>query len=257
MSETAPKAAGIKSHVFGGFVCLIQYLTIVLFDVVIGHTTARGRLVHLTVVSVIFLSMLIIVFRWLRMATPKKWAILILCSTIIVLVHVHAFTLHGTFARQGDLRYDEGLYNEAMSLYQKELNTWYLRLNVNLWDSSALEGMARVHCQKEEFAKAEQVYELIAEKYPDESDDASDKLRELRQGLMDVESILIGDSLSHDELLKLAHIYRFQMHCYRKADEAYRKILKLDIGEAERKWIQENIEELSKGEMIDYYSGEE
>ena len=230
MSETAAKAGGFKNHVFGGVVCLMQYLFIAFFDVIRGQAIDRDWLIRVMVVGVIFLSMLIIVFRCLRMATPKKWMILILCSAIIVLVHVHAFTLHGTFTHQGDVRYDEGLYNEAMNLYQKELNTWYLKLNVNLWDNSALVGIAQVHCQKEEFTKAEQVYELIIKEYPDEGDYANDRLRELRQGLMDIESILTGDSLSYDELLGLARIYRFRMHCYSKTIETYRKILKLEIG---------------------------
>jgi pentatricopeptide repeat protein len=72
----------------------------------------------------------------------------------------------GHYLAEGKEYYEKGMFQEALGEFEKETQTWYLRLKYNLDERIAMTMMARTYCQLKKYDKAREIYELIISRYP-------------------------------------------------------------------------------------------
>lgn len=173
------------------------------------------------------------------------------------------------YERQGKDYYEQGRYQEALQEFKKENKTWYLRLMYNHNEDRAMEMMAKTYCQLEDFDKARDTYKLITHRYPGFRGGRAEKyLERLEDGLkiaVKYEDWVSGEKEFPydlaDEQLKsfkwkreqmkpsilygVALAYRYDLNCYAKALEVYRKIVDMDIDESWKERARGQIEKLT------------
>lgn len=205
--------------------CCLQYL----FFGIVG--VARGYSVQSWIPTWV---MLVGIFMLMPFSNKK---IGYLTSGLIVLMSVISM-LQGRHEPKGDEFYELEKYNEAISEYRKEIDTWYLRLQYNYREDVAMFGIAQCYSQLGRFKESRETYaEMVeisrgyyqgrAEKELLELDENLKKIigyeREMEKEMDDSDKAAI--------LFDLARVYRW-MPCSAKSIEQYELIDALDVREA-------------------------
>ncbi len=148
--------------------------------------------------------------------------------------------MQGRYRNQGDEFYKQKNYPAAIALYQKEVDTWYLRLRYNSHEDNCLFGIAQSYCQLENFEQARQTYQRLhkmARGYYKER--SQTELAELDSELRNIAEFEKQFANSADDnqkariLFDLAFAYR-RIECSKKATELYARIQTLDIPESRK-----------------------
>lgn len=153
------------------------------------------------------------------------------------------------YERLGKEYYEQGRYQEALKELKKEIQTWYLRLKYNTDEDNAMELMAKTYCQVGDFDKARDTYNLIIHRYPGFHGGRAEKyLKRLEDGLKIVAKYQYqppGAKEDYHYLYDMARTYQYDLNCYEKALEVYRKIVDMDIRKESKKLAREQVEKLT------------
>ncbi|MEN6308138.1 MAG: tetratricopeptide repeat protein [Anaerohalosphaeraceae bacterium] len=153
--------------------------------------------------------------------------------------------LQGRCQTRGDEFYKQKNYPTAIAMYQKELDTWYLRLCYNYREDTSLFGIAQSYCQLENFEQARQTYQRLhkmARGYYKER--SQTELAELDSELRNIAEFEKQFANSADDnqkaqiLFDMAFAYR-RIECSKKANELYARIQTLDIQQIRKEQAKE------------------
>jgi tetratricopeptide (TPR) repeat protein len=199
----------------------------------------------------------------------KKKSIFYLVS-IMIMYSVLIRGAQGDHYKRGEEYYTQGRYQKALQEFKKETQTWYLRLDYNHNESGAMLLMAETYCQLADFDKARETYKLILRRRYQyyQRKRAGTGLGRLELGLKiaaKYEAWVSGEAdflydlaeeefekFSRPELTKayilydIASAYQYDLNCYAKSLEVYRKILDMDIPESTKERARKNIYKLTE-----------
>lgn len=216
---------GAKAWMLLGLACCLQYL----FFGIVG--VARGYSIQSWVPTWV---MLIGVFMLMPFSKKKIGH---LTSGLIILMSVVSM-LQGRYESKGEELYELEKYNEAISEYRKEIDTWYLRIRYNYHEDMAMFGIAQCYSQLGQFEKCRETYtQMVGISRGYYQGRAEDELLELEENLIkiiDYETEMekeMDDSDRAAILFDLARVYR-RMPCSAKSIEQYELIEALDVREA-------------------------
>ncbi|MBN1345540.1 MAG: tetratricopeptide repeat protein [Phycisphaerae bacterium] len=168
---------------------------------------------------------------------------------VVVCLAVTNLPRGGQHAEQGDTLFKQGRYREAVPEYEKELNTWYLRLTYNYHEAHASEQIAKGYCELEQFDKARAMYRRIMAMYPGfYGDRAKDYLDELDAGerlVRQFDGRMPRPNEFPSKWYDVANAYQFKMKCARRAVDVCRQIDAMDIEEKFKDRARTRIKELT------------
>jgi hypothetical protein len=148
--------------------------------------------------------------------------------------------MQSRYAKQGEEFYKLKNYSAAITLYQKEVDTWYLRLKYNLNEDRSLFGIARSYCQLENFEQARQTYQRLFEMsrgyYQERSQEELTELNKELGNIAEYEKQLVqatNDNQKANILFDIANSYR-SIYCDKKTKEQYALIQTLNIEESRK-----------------------
>ncbi|MHC4442284.1 MAG: tetratricopeptide repeat protein [Planctomycetota bacterium] len=159
----------------------------------------------------------------------------------------------GKYYDRGEKLFKDGKYLEALSEYEKELNTWYLRFHYNDREATSMYKMAECYGQLERYDDARKTYQLMRDRLKGYYQTRSvNDLAKLEEGLRKVK--LLREQLAREPdpnkkvfiFYDLALAYRYNLNCKRKALEQYQAIvaLGLDLPEIRKELAKKQIQEL-------------
>ena len=147
---------------------------------------------------------------------------------------------HGRYRKQADELYKQKNYSAALEMYQKEIDTWYLRLTYNYNETISLFGIAESQCQLGNFEQARQTYQrLINMSRGYYKGRGQDELNELDTELKNIAAYqeqldnTADDSQKAHILFDLALAYR-KIECGQKAREQYALIQTLNAHDMQK-----------------------
>jgi|GEM_PF-2322821 len=133
--------------------------------------------------------------------------------------------MQGRYRNQGDEFYKQKNYPAAIALYQKEVDTWYLRLRYNSHEDNCLFGIAQSYCQLENFEQARQTYQRLYKMargyYKERSQTELAELDSELKNIAELEKQLADaadDNQKAQILFDMAFAYR-RIECSQKANE--------------------------------------
>jgi tetratricopeptide (TPR) repeat protein len=172
----------------------------------------------------------------------------------IFLVYVCIGLLQGRHYYKGSDFYNQGQYDKAAAEFEKETRLWYLRLNYNMSEDQAMQGLAESYCQLEQYDKAIGVYELIISRYSGAyREGASLDLQRLKDGLQAIAQYKEeNQGLQNDfsKLYDIAHVYESDLNCNRKALDIYETITQMNIAEKDKRDAYDAILRLTPVELL-------
>ena len=141
----------------------------------------------------------------------------------------------GHYQKQADALYRQKNYPAALAMYRKEVGAWYLRLRYNYHEDMSLFGIARSHCQQEDFEQGRETYQRLAEIahgfYQERAEEELAKLDRELENIAELEEQLANatdDNQKSQILFDMALSYR-SIKCAKKAKEQYALVQALDI----------------------------
>lgn len=222
-----------------GLACYVQFFLVGAIGVLRGYSVA-GLWPTWTVL--VGLGCIAVSGRAMR----RGWSWLIIA--MLLTPSLGHYLPQGDHAALGTALYEQGRYREALSEFEKETGTWYLRLTYNYKERSAAEGIAKTYCQLEEFDKARDMYKLIIARYPGFwGDGAKEYLDKLENGLAfarDFRGTMPGARGFPGEWYDLGRIYEYDMNCARKALDVYEQIVAMNIREKSKDLARDCAKEL-------------
>jgi tetratricopeptide (TPR) repeat protein len=159
-------------------------------------------------------------------------------SSFCLIPYLVGGTLQGRYQTIGDEFYQQKNYPAAITMYQKEVNTWYLRLGYNYNEQTSWFGIAQAYCQLENYKQARETYQTLfkmARGYYKER--AQEELANLDSGLENIDTLekqlvnAVDDCQKANILFDMALSYRYDIGCEKKAKEQYALIQMLNIEE--------------------------
>lgn len=153
--------------------------------------------------------------------------------------------LQGRNHKLGDEFYEQKNYQAAITMYEKEIDTWHLRLMYNYREDTSLFGIARSYCQLGDFEQGRESYQrLIKMSRSYYQERGGPELAELDRELENIVAFKEKlDNTADDRqkahiLFDLALAYR-RVECSPKAREQYTLIQTLDINESRKAQAKE------------------
>lgn len=224
VTETATMPARMKMYVFVGLVCIGQFFICALIGVFRGYSVQSWIPYYVMIGGVFLLLKLVSEYAW----------VLYLISLTMIFTSITGI-LQGRYEKQGDALFEQGKFSEAIVVYGKEIDTWYLRGCYNHHESTSSFRIAESYCQLEEFDKARQRYRQLAQRYKGyykerSIGEAAQLDRELND-IADLQEQLVNegdDDKKAKILFDIAFAYR-RIECDNKARDQYELIQTLDI----------------------------
>lgn len=239
----------MKVFVFVGLVCTGQFFVCSLIGLFRGYSVQSLWPVWIMLGGVFILlgaksnGTLICNYK----AVKRSWMSYLVSFSLIYFSIIGI--LQGRFRNIGDDLFDKGEYSAAIGYYQKEIDTWYLRLKYNHNEDSSLFSVAESYCQMEDFDQARKTYLLVAERskgyYKDRSTGEAVELDLELKNIANLQEQLAGEVADDDKadiLFDIALAYR-GIECNKKAKEQYAIIQTLDV----REGFIENAKKFSAG----------
>lgn len=251
--------------IFIGLCCFLQFIVVGIIGVVRGYSV-QGFWSSFVMYSG---ASFVLLLTPRRSKEFKKKSIFYLVS-IMIMYSVLIRGAQGDHYKRGEEYYTQGRYQKALQEFKKETQTWYLRLDYNHNESRAMLLMAETYCQLADFDKARETYKLILRRryryYQRKR--AGTGLGRLELGLKiaaKYEAWVSGEAdfpydLAEEELKSfnfrpeqteayilydIASAYQYDVNCYAKAVEVYRKIVDMDIRESTKERARKKIKELT------------
>lgn len=256
-----PENAFTRVLLYISFCCCLQFWVVGFVGVFRGYSVQGDLSFYIMIGAAVFVIFLLGSLSSRHMITRNFTLLTLVCSSILILPK-------GRYLKRGDDYYEQGQYQKALEEFNKETQTWYLRLTYNPHEGRAMVQMAKTYCQLEDFDKARDIYRLTIDRYPGFYGDRAQKyLEQLENGLKiatKYEDWVSGKKgfpydLA-DERLKsydwkpeqmepfilydVALAYKIDLKCHIKALEVYKKIVDMDIDEEQRKIAGEQLEKL-------------
>jgi tetratricopeptide (TPR) repeat protein len=188
------------------------------------------------------------VFLLIPFQSKQKWTSLL--SSLFLIVFSLVGIAQGNHHKQGEELYEDGKYEEAMEEFQKEIDTWYLRLKYNYHEDASLFRIAQSQSQLERFEEARETYREVEQKFRGYY---QDRARKARQTLADELSQIrelnegLGEATDDEEkatlCFDLALAYR-ALPCVKKAIEHYEMIQELEVRETRKEQARRFAEDL-------------
>lgn len=224
-----------------GLICCIQFFIIGILG------AARGYSIQSYVPSYISQLGILILLCIGPIDVKKSFAI----STMLIYICIIGMP-QGRYDKNGQLLYKQKNYLGALKEFEKECETWYLRLKYNYHEETSLFGIAKCYSQLEEFDKAKLTYEKMIRQFDDYyKKRAEESLQTLKKGLVDIDEYekrfasLEDDKEKSGLLFDLALIYR-DMYCDIKAIECYERVQDLDGWDSRKEQAKEFAADLLK-----------
>ena len=257
-----PENAFTRVLLYIGFCCCLQFWVVGLIGVFRGYSVQGYLSFYIMIGAFLYVIFLSNSLSSRHMIILNFALLTFVCSTILSLPK-------GRYVKRGDDYYEQGQYQKALEEFEKETQTWYLRLTYNGYEDRAMVQMAQTHCQLEDFDEARGIYRLTIDRYPGFHGDRAQKyLEQLEDGLKMVTKYEDWVSGTRefpydlaDERLKsynwkpermkpfilydVALVYQRDLNCYIKALEVYKKIVDMDIDEERKKIAREQLEKLN------------
>lgn len=250
--------------IFIGLCCCLQFIVVGIIGVVRGYSVQEFWPSFVMYSGASFVLLL----------TPrrsKKIKINVIFGFISIMIMYSALIMgaQGDHYRRGQEYYAQGRYQKALQEFKKETQTWYLRLDYNHNESSAMLLMAETYCQLADFDKARETYKLVLHRRYQyyQRKRAGTGLGRLELGLKmaaKYEAWVSGEAdfpydladeefkrFSRPELTKayilydIASAYQYDVNYYAKALEVYRKIVDMDIRESTKERARKSIDKLT------------
>lgn len=236
-----------KPFIWVGLICIGQFFIFAIIGVVQGYSV-QSRVPHWILLGGIFLLLpCLTCYGWLTgNQDVNKWRnrTSFLISFCIIFISVVGI-LQGRNQQLGDQFYKQKNYQAAITMYQKEVGTWYLRLSYNYHEDQSLFGIAQAYCQLGDFDQARKTYQFLSKMarsyYQDRS---SVELYELDKQLCNIAEFekqlanTADDNQKANILFDMALSYR-KIECAEKARELYALIQTLDAHESWKKQAKE------------------
>jgi tetratricopeptide (TPR) repeat protein len=232
----------LKLCLWIGLACVGQFFIIAFIGVIRGYSVQSWIPIWVMLGGIFLFMPLMLRHTWLsdysKRAKQPVW-ISYLISFCIIFVSV-AGILQGRYQRQGDKLYEQKNYSAAITQYQKELNTWYLRLRYNTSEDTSLFGLARSYCQLANFKQGRQAYERLGKMargyYQERSQTELAELDKELGNIAEYEKQLADaadDKQKAQILFDMALSYR-KIECDKKATEQYALIQTLNVDESRK-----------------------
>jgi tetratricopeptide (TPR) repeat protein len=224
-----------------GLACVGQFFIFALIGVIRGYSVQSMAPLWVMLGGLILLLLspeCMIAFYYSKEAKRPNW-ISYLSSFCLILMSVVGL-LQGRYQKLGDEFYEQKNYLAAITMYQKEVDTWYLRLRYNTNENTSLFGIARSYCQMENFEQGRQAYQRLhqmARGYYQER--SREELVELDKELGSIAEYekqfasAADDNQKAQILFDMALSYR-RIECDKKATEQYALIQTLNIDESRK-----------------------
>jgi hypothetical protein len=235
LRSTPPKMPiWLKLCLWVGVVCVGQFFIIALIGVIRGYSVQSFMPVCVMLGGVFLLLPCPGWMSEYSKETKKTNWISYLISFCIIFMSVVGL-LQGRYEELGDEFYEQKNYSAAITLYQKEVDTWYLRLRYNTSEKISLFGIARSYCQLENFEQGRQAwqrlgkmargfYQEVAQRELAKLDKELGNIAEYEKQLADA----ADDNQKADILFDMARLYR-RINCDKKAGEQYALIQTLNV----------------------------
>lgn len=181
-----------------------------------------------------------------QFSSRKTQARISLTGSFYIILFSIVGILQGRYEAKGEELYKQANYPAAAAMYQKEVNTWYLRLRYNYNEQKSLYGIARSYGQLENYEQARQTYQFLSKMargfYKKR---AQEELASLDSGLDNIAALekqlvhAADDDQKADILFDMALSYRYDIGCEKKAREQYDLIQTLNVEEHRKKQAKE------------------
>jgi len=239
-TSTPPKMPiWLKLYLWVGLVCIGQYFIFALIGVIRGYSVQSYAPTYVMLSGVILLLLCPEwMFDYSKEAKKPIWTLYlsIFCLFFMNVVGL----LQGRYQELGDEFYKQKNYPAAIGQYQKEVDTWYLRLRYNTSENTSLFGIARSYCQLENFEQGRQAYQRlhkmargfyqeVTQKELAELDKELGNIAEYEKQLADA----ADDNQKADILFDMALSY-YGIGCDKKVGEQYVLIQTLNIDESRK-----------------------
>lgn len=236
-----------KPFIWAGLICIGQFFVFAAIGVIRSYSIQSWTPHWILLGGIILLLPCLNRFGWLTGdKKSQKWSSRTssLVSFCIILISVVGI-LQGRNYELGKKFYEQKNYKAAITMYQKEIDTWYLRLTYNYREDMSLFGIAQSYCQLGDFEQARKTYQRLVEMsrgyYKGRGQDELAELdRELKKIAAYEEQLdnTTDDQQKAQVLFDLALAYR-KIECGQKAREQYALIQDLDIRESRKEQAKE------------------
>ena len=214
-------------------VCCLQYLVCSLIGVI------RGYSIQSFIPTGVMLAGIFMIMPY-----SKKYTKLSYLSSFLIIYMSLIGLQQGKYKNEGENLYNKGEYLNAISVYRKEIDTWYLRLRYNHHEDSCMFRIAQCYAQLENFEETRTIYTRMIEMFSGYYKQRAEKeLAELDKDLKKIANYNaslakeIHDSNKSNILFDLALVYS-GLPCLKKKRECYDIIQNLDISESTKKMAQ-------------------
>jgi len=239
----------LKVFLFVGLVCTGQFFVCSLIGVFRGYSVQSWWPIWIMLGGVFALLVPQCGMPFMCRGKSAKYLWISFLVSFCIIFFSIAGMSQGKYREQGDALFKQGEYSVAIGIYQKEIDTWYLRLRYNYHEDACLFQVAECYCQMEDFDQARQMYRFVTERYKGyykerSAAEAAELDVELGNIVAFQEQLAgeVEDENKANILFDIALAYR-SIGCIKKAKEQYEIIQTLDV----REGIIKNAKKFSAG----------
>ncbi len=226
---------------WAGMACFLQFVVFGLVGVIRGYSVQSFAPIWIALIGVVLL---------MPFGARDKWAgsLFSLCLLFFGLGSIP----QGENQKEGEKLYEAEQYEEAITRFRQEIDTWYLRLRFNPHEGQSLFKIAECQAQLGRFEEARKSYREIEENFRGfRKDRAREAGQTLETKLIEIEGFEKAFAEAPDDQARamihfdLALAYRVVI-CTAKAIDHYESIAKLDAPEPLKKSAKKFADKLSQ-----------
>ncbi|MBN2513311.1 MAG: hypothetical protein JXB18_10265 [Sedimentisphaerales bacterium] len=236
-----------------GLACLGQFLIAAIIGVLRGYSIQSHAPLYVmsggsVLLSIGYLGRVIVFSEEIPRMTCRQFLRLSWMFYLVLFcfwVNIIPGFMQGRYHKQGDEFFKQKNYPAAIAIYQKEVDTWYLRLRYNSHEDNCLFGIAQSYCQLENFEQARQTYQRLHKMtrgyYKERSQTELAELDTELKNIAELEKQLADaadDNQKAQILFDMAFAYH-RIECSKKATELYARIQTLDIQQIRKEQARE------------------
>ncbi len=227
-----------------GLACIGQFFICAFIGVIRGYSIQSWIPFYVMLgglfISGLYAASVLFITREKRYPTWISW----LSSFCIITISIVGI-LQGRYQAKGDKLYKQKDFPAAITMYQKEIGTWYLRINYNYREDMSLFGIAQSYCQLENFEQARQTYQYLTKMsrgyYRQRAGEELAKLDRELGNIADLEKQLADgadDNQKAQMRFDMALSYRI-IGCAKRAREQYALIQTLNVRDSRKEQAKE------------------
>ncbi len=240
-----------KMIIFLSLACIAYYLTCSAIGVIRGFSVQTRWPQIIGLAGFLFLIAPSYKFIWHNQNHPFLQKLSLISSLFMIYMMLPEF-FQGRYYQSGDELFKQRNYSAALAEYQKEIDTWFLRLKYNHTEAPSMYRTGQCYAQLGDFDKAREIYQKTADcfhgHYRERAVESLDELDAILPEIKNHQKMLASlddDGKKANLLFDIALLYR-RLECDQKAVEQYNAIQKLNTLESSKELALKFAQELKK-----------